>query len=134
MYVPTTEHNDDRLAGTLAFLNRGTGQARFDIYDGARPSTSATAIGAQTLLVSIYLDDPAGSLVSHALVLASSTAAFVLATGTPTWARSYNGEGTAGGDCDVTGVGGGGQIEIEVGPDGKVYAGGGTALVSAVFT
>lgn len=136
MFVPTTEHNDDRLAGggTLGFLNRGTNPAYFEIYEGARPGTPTGSLAGRTLLTTLYLDRPAGALVGHALVLSASLVAFVVATGTPQFARIYNGEGTPGGDADVTGIGGGGDIEIEVDGSGKIYAGGATALFSAIFT
>lgn len=136
MFTITTEHNDDRLAGggTLGFLNRGTGAAYLEVYEGARPGTPTGSLAGRTLLTTFYFDRPAGALVDHALVLSASLVSFVVATGTPQFGRLYNGEGTPGGDLDVTGIGGGGDVEIEVDGSGKVYAGGATAIFSAVFT
>jgi len=38
----TVEHNEARLAGTLAFLDAGSNPARLRIYGGTRPATPAT--------------------------------------------------------------------------------------------
>ena len=37
----TQEHNEARLAGTLAFLDAGANPARLRIYGGARPPNPA---------------------------------------------------------------------------------------------
>ena len=50
----TVEHNEARLAGTLAFLDAGTNPARLRIYGGTRPATPATT-PASAMLVEIRL-------------------------------------------------------------------------------
>ncbi|WP_257645677.1 hypothetical protein [Ottowia beijingensis] len=57
----TVEHNEARLAGTLAFLDAGNNPARLRIYGGTRPATPATT-PASAMLVEIRLTKPAGTI------------------------------------------------------------------------
>ena len=59
----TVEHNEARLAGTLAFLDAGTNPARLRIYGGTRPATPATT-PASAMLVEIRLTKPAGTIAA----------------------------------------------------------------------
>ena len=64
----TVEHNEARLAGTLAFLDSGTNPARLRIYGGTRPATPATT-PASAMLVEIRLTKPAGTIAGGLLTL-----------------------------------------------------------------
>lgn len=119
--------NDARLQGTLDFLNVGTGVARLRLYDGTRPANGGTPT---TLLVEIPLDDPAGAITAHTLVLAASTLPLVATSGVATWGRMVNGNGDHAFDATVTDTAGSGEIKI---PSTTLFAGGKTQLVSGVL-
>ncbi|MBB5204396.1 hypothetical protein HNQ51_001710 [Inhella inkyongensis] len=122
------EHNNDRLAGTLLFLERGPAAAKVLLLDGTRPAGG----GALTnVLAAISLADPPGSLVSNKLVLAPAADALVLLDGTATWARVINGDGTAALDCDVSDMTGGAPIRLLT---TALLAGGAVRLTVAEFT
>ena len=44
MIAITAAHNEARLAGTLAFLDRGVGQARVRLYGGSRPASPSVRV------------------------------------------------------------------------------------------
>lgn len=130
----TSAHNTARLLGTLAFMQDGPGRSRFLIYEGTMPALPTDPPTGSFLLGTIVLDAVPGAIVSGELVLAAAQVGLVSATGIPQWARLVNPSDVAGGDCTASGVGGGGQLEVETAVDGKVYLGGALALVSGVFT
>lgn len=134
--MATPAHKAARLAGTLVFLQTGSGQAGFRIYDGTQPTLETDAPpGGNVLLTTLYLDNVIGTIVSGELNLSASNVALIVATGTPSWARYFNRAGVDGGDVTVSGPGGGGQLEIEVDTlTGQIYIGGMTALLSGTFT
>lgn len=66
----------DQLAGGSAKL-----------YNGTRPATAATAITTQTLLATVTLASPMGTVSGLTLTVSATAAAAVVATGTATWAR-----------------------------------------------
>lgn len=123
----STEHNEDRLTGTLFNLSRGSGVARIRIYSGTRPAGGGTAT---TMLVEIALDDPAGVVASGVLTLASSDLPLIVNSGVATWARIVNGNGDYSTDCDVSNTSGSAPIQL---PDTTLFAGGKTQLVSGVL-
>lgn len=126
----TTNFKNAALQGRLDYLNLGTGVARILIYgnDVARPATGATASG--TLLVTLELADPAGSISAGDLTLTAGADAIVAASGTALWARIINGNGDIAFDCDVSTTGGSSEIQI---PSTALFAGGTTRLVSGVL-
>ena len=126
-------HNDFRLVGTRAFLDSGAGNGYVEVYEGTQPATHDDPATGSTLLMTITLDKPSGALVAHQLALSASLVAFVVATGTPQWARYYNGDGVVGGDCTASGLGGSGVVQVETTVGGQVLAGGAVAVVSAVL-
>lgn len=123
----STEHNAARLAGTLAFLDTGTDNARIRIYGDVRPAAG----GAETtLLVEIKLDKPSGTVAGGVLTLSSSDIPLVLNSGEATWARIVNGGGDWSMDCDVSDESGDAAVKL---PSTTLYAGGKTVLVSGVL-
>ena len=74
-------------------LNAGAGAGLLRVYDGTRPSTGGTATN---LLAELTLSDPASSGASSGvLTLSAVTAdASANATGTATWCRMVDSDGT----------------------------------------
>lgn len=126
----TNDFKNAALQGRLDYLNLGTGVARILIYgnDVARPTTGATATG--SLLVTLELDDPAGSISAGDLTLEPGDDAIIAISGTALWARVINGDDDIAFDCDVSATGGSGEIQI---PSTTLFAGGTTRLVSGVL-
>lgn len=113
-------HNIARLAGTLAFLDTGSGNASVELYGNTKPSPGAAA-GADPLVV-IALSKPAGVLTT-VLTLQGATAEgeLVMNTGTVAWARFKNGAGSWVMDTDASIEGGDGAVQL---PTLTLYAGG----------
>lgn len=125
----TVEHNEARLAGTLAQLDAGTGNAAIQVYGGTKPG----AIGgtpSSAMLVEIELTKPAGTISAGTLTLASTGDGLVAATGEATWARLVNGSGLVVMDADCSDSDGGGEVKLAA---TQLYAGGDARLVSAVI-
>jgi hypothetical protein len=120
-------HNQDRLTGTLANLQRGPNPARIEFYTAPRPVGGGAAT---TLLATVTLDDPAGEVVGDYLVLFDPADALVLVDGTPAWARVKDGNGAASMDVDVSDLAGDGHIKLEF---TNLLAGGAIRIVVAQF-
>jgi hypothetical protein len=118
------------LQGRLDFLDLGTDVARILIYgdDQPRPATGATASG--TLLVTLELDKPSGSISAGQLTLIAGADALVASSGTALWARVINGNDDIAFDCDVSNTSGSAEIQL---PSTALFAGGTTRLVSGVL-
>lgn len=79
-------------ADAVAALCNG-GQLK--IYDGSQPATGDTAIGAQTLLVTVTLNVTAfGAAVAGVLTANAITSGVAGASGTATWFRLFQSDGT----------------------------------------
>lgn len=93
-------HNTARLAGTLAFLGAGTGNASIQIYAGPQPAPGAAPAAAP--LVTLLLAKPPGVLTTVlTLTPKSSEGEMILQSGEAAWARFVNGAGEWAGDADV---------------------------------
>jgi hypothetical protein len=87
------------------------------LYNGARPASVATAIGAQVMLVEFVLPAPlfansvavTGGAQATANAVADATAA---ATGTATWGRVFDKDNTARADLDVSVTAGTGDAKL----------------------
>lgn len=130
MLTISTEHNEARLGGTLAFLDAGAGAARIRIYDGIRPATNNGTITDQVLLVELPLDKPSGTLAAGVLSLAASTLPLIVNTGQASWARIVNGDGVQAIDCDVSDETGSAPIKLQT---TTLYAGGRAVLTSGTL-
>ena len=65
------------------------------IYDGAQPATGDTAIGAQTLLVTLTLNATAFGASAAGVITANAiTSGTAGATGTASWFRLFRSDGT----------------------------------------
>jgi hypothetical protein len=125
----TADLNEARLAGTLAFLDTGTGNAAIQIYGGTRPGSVSNAPGSP-MLVSIPLTKPAGTISGGLLSLTQQEDGLILTSGIATWARVVNGNGATAFDCDAGQGPGAWEVQlVQV----QLFAGGGARLVSAVL-
>lgn len=117
-----------RLEAIVAYLQVGTGSAAADLYDGGRPTLGGLAPG--NLLVSIPLVIPVGTVADGVLTLTPTEEATVLTTGVATWARITNAAGDLAWDCDVTPLGGAGELQLAT---TTLYAGGQVRIVAGTL-
>lgn len=125
----TVEHNEARLAGTLAFLDAGPEPARLRIYGGMRPPTPATMPSSE-MLVEIRLTKPAGTILDGQLTLTQQEDGLITATGVATWARLVNGNDVTALDLDCSGADGDGDVKLA---STQLYLGGDARMVSAIL-
>jgi hypothetical protein len=125
----TQQHNEYRLAGTLAHLDSGTGPARLQVYEGTRPG-AAGGTPAGSLLVEITLTQPAGVVAAGQLALTQAEDGLIATSGTATWGRFVNGDGQACFDADVNDGINNGEIEMA---SRQLYAGGDAKMLSVVL-
>ena len=104
-----------RLQGMLAWLDAGSGQARIDLMGDTWPGAG---VPGGTLLATITLASPCGSVQGDVLVLASSTAEgpVVAVSGEARWARLFTADGLWALDCAVA-------VDAEGATAGLVIAG-----------
>lgn len=124
----STELNEYRLNGVIAFLAGGAENARANLYDGVRPTLGGAPTG--NLLVSIVLMEPIGTVANGLLTLTPTDEVMIATTGQATWARIVNGNGALAWDCDVSDLNGSGELRL---PSTTLYAGGYTRIVSGVL-
>jgi hypothetical protein len=125
----TVEHNEARLAGTLAFLDAGPEPARLRIYGGTRPPTPDT-VPSSEMLVEIRLTKPAGTISGGLLILTQQEDGLITATGVATWARLVNGNDVTALDLDCSGTDGDGDVKLA---STNLYLGGDARMVSAIL-
>ncbi|MBK1674625.1 hypothetical protein CKO35_15270 [Ectothiorhodospira shaposhnikovii] len=123
----TQEHNEARLAGTLAFLDAGENSARLRIYSGTRPP-NPTATPTSAMLVEIALTKHAGTIAAGLLTLTQQEDGLITATGIATWARLVNGDDVTALDLDCSGTDGDGDVKLA---STNLYLGGDARIVSA---
>ena len=88
-------------------VNAGSGPGTIKLYTGTKPAGPATAITTQTLLGTLTLADPAGTVASGAWTFGAITSDSAAdAGGTATWARISDSDGVGVIDIDVSTVGG----------------------------
>jgi hypothetical protein len=125
----TVEHNEARLAGTLAFLDEGPLPARLRVYGGVRPASPAD-VPSSAMLVEIALTKPAGTILDGLLRLTQQEDGLITATGVATWARLVNGNDVTALDMDCSGTDGSGDVKLA---STTLYLGGDARMVSAVL-
>ena len=125
------------LGGTVvsalnSALNAGATGATMKIYTGTKPTGPDTAITSQVLLGTLTCSKPAGTVSGNTLTFGAITQdASADATGTATWARLADSDGTAAIDIDITATGGGGFGQMNT---TAVVAGGPITAPSVVIT
>lgn len=125
----TVEHNEARLAGTLAFLDEGAQPARLRVYGGVRPASPAD-VPSSAMLVEIALTKPAGTILDGLLTLTQQEDGLITATGVATWARLVNGNDVTALDLDCSGTDGDGDVRLAT---TTLYLGGDARMVTAVL-
>jgi hypothetical protein len=125
----TVEHNEARLAGTLAFLDEGPQPARLRVYGGVRPASPAD-VPSSAMLVEIALTKPAGTILNGLLTLTQQENGLITATGVATWARLVNGNDVTALDLDCSGTDGDGDVKLAT---TTLYLGGDARMVSAIL-
>lgn len=125
----TVEHNEARLAGTLAFLDEGPQPARLRVYGGVRPASPAD-VPSSAMLVEIALTKPAGTILDGLLTLTQQEDGLITATGVATWARLVNGNDVTALDLDCSGTDGDGDVRLAT---TTLYLGGDARMVSAIL-
>jgi hypothetical protein len=100
--LPTATRN--ALADLIDdLINGGASGGLIRIYDGTQPASANDAITTQTLLAELTFGDPAFGAASVGVITANSITgdSSANATGTATWARIVDSNGTTIFDCDV---------------------------------
>lgn len=116
-----------RLQAVIDFLALGAAPATVTLYDGVQPALGGTATN---VLAVVELTEPLGTVSNAVLTFTPSPEVMVQNSGTVTWARWQNGNGTLAFDCAVTDLGGAGPIKV---PSTQLYAGGNTRISSGTF-
>ena len=89
------------------------GAGTIKIYNGTIPTNANTAVGAQTLLATVVLADPAfGSSSSGTATGTDPASVNAVASGTASWFRMADNSGDTIMDGDVTATGGGGVLTL----------------------
>jgi hypothetical protein len=104
---------------------------KLDFYTAPVPDDADEAISTQTLLVSVPLDDPAGSATDGVWTSSPLDAVMVAASGDAAFVRAYDEFDTVIGDLDVGAIGSGAAIEID---DVSLTAGGYLLVSSFTLT
>lgn len=85
-------------------INGGSGPGTIKVYTGTQPATGGGGLSGNTLLGMLTFSDPAASAASSGVLtfstITSDTSAD--ASGTATWARIADSNGTTVFDCDVS--------------------------------
>lgn len=95
------------LDALVDLVDAGAGAGVIRIYDGVRPATADTALGAQVMLVEFACADPAFEAASGGSVAIDADpdlSATAVADGTASWARVLDSDGNVifDGDVDLT--------------------------------
>lgn len=116
----------------IAAIDAGAGPGTLKFYTGTQPASADDALSGNTLLGTLTFDDPCGTksngVITFGVITEDSSAD---ATGTATWARIQDSAGNVVFDCDVSGIGGGGSIEMN---DVDIVAGGPIQIDSFAIT
>src|SRR5574343_80518 len=120
----SASHNSARLEATRAFADTGAANSRIDIYSGPQPAAGAAATG--TLLVSVVLAKPCGTVAGGVLTLTQQDAGgdLIAQTGDAAWARWVNGADVWVGDGTVSDAAGAGDFKLAGTAGTTLYAGG----------
>ena len=111
-------------------LDGGTGPGQWAFYSAPQPA-AGSAITTQTLLATVLLTDPCGTVTDGALTLTSAGDVLAVADGVIAWARFTDSADTFVMDADVSDLAGMGAIKID---NPRVYTGGTIRILSAAFT
>ena len=97
----------------LGLLNTDLSGGTLKIYNGTRPTTADTALGIQTLLVTMTLPSPAGTVSGGVLTIGTVDSSMAIADGTASWSRAFTSGSVAVADFDVGYTGSGAAITLD---------------------
>ena len=113
-------------------IDAGTGAGTIRIYTGTMPTLTTDAVTTQTLLGTLTLSDPCGTVASKKLTLSSITQdSSADADGVAAWARLADSNGVVAADFDVTTTGGGAVLQLNT---TNIKAGGPIAITAFEFS
>ena len=117
-------------AHTITVADAGAGPSTLRLYTDADPVTEE-----RTLLASIVLSKPCGTIVSGQIQLAQADPLgdMVAATGVPTFAQWCDGDGVVIAECTVSPADGDGDLKISTRQDGMIFAGGFVTLTEGLI-
>lgn len=95
----------------LTAIDTDAGAGKIEVRSGTQPATGDTA-ATGTLLATIVLADPAGTVATGVLTFTDPAAVSAVAAGTASWFRLMDNSGDTVLDGDVTATGGGGQLQL----------------------
>lgn len=93
-------------------LNTRLAGGSLAIYSGSQPASPDDGIGAATLLATLTLASPAGSVAIGVLTCTLPPSATIVANGTAAWARFRQSDATAVADGSVGATGSGAAVEL----------------------
>ena len=94
-------------------LDSGSGPGVMKFYTGTKPANPSVAITTQTLLGTLTLSDPCGSVASETLTFSAiANDASADASGSATWVRCESSDGAPHLDMDVSTTGGSGAVQM----------------------
>lgn len=106
----STDVRNARLQVVADAVNGGSGAGKLRIYDGLRPATGGTVTN---LLAEFTLPNPFEDSISGGVLTADAiSSATASGTGTATWFRIIDGDGTFVLDGDAGGTGSGKELEL----------------------
>lgn len=106
----STDVRNARLQVVADAVDGGSGAGKLRIYDGSRPATGGTVTN---LLVEFALPSPFEDSISGGVLTADAiSSATASGTGTATWFRIIDGDGTFVLDGDAGGTGSGKELEL----------------------
>ncbi len=112
IHLATTVKNS-MLTPLRDAIDAGSGPGTIAFYTGTIPADTATAVTSQVLLGTLTFSDPCGTVSSGVLTLSAVTSdSSADATGTASWARIKDSNGTVVADGNITTTGGGGMIQM----------------------
>lgn len=92
-------------------IDAGPAAGQLRIYTGTQVATADTAV-AGTLLATVVLGDPSGTVATGVLTFADPAAVNAVASGTAGWFRIVDSTGATVMDGAVTATGGGGELQL----------------------
>lgn len=126
MIEESTAFREAALSGRLSFLDQGPSPATLHVYGGTRAANIATPAGGAPLCV-ITLSTPAGTVAGGLLSLSQLEDSLILAGGSATWCRVFNGDGLPCFDVDAGAAASGAEAIFTT---TTLYAGGLLRLLS----
>ncbi len=130
MYAFSAAVRNARAQVIADAIDGGSGPGEWRFYTAPQPAAGG-ALTTQTLLATVLLTEPCGTVSEGVLTLTSAGDVLAVATGIIAWARFTDSAGTLVLDADVGTLGSGAAVTID---NPQVYAGGTVRIVSATLT